>query len=110
MKIQVKNNSVYPKTIFAFGRGSYGFDLIEFCFSKEWHEMKKSVVFVASDGTRICLALDESSSVRIPREILTLRGKCLIFITGEHDGISIASVPIELWVAGDFITEISCEV
>lgn len=108
MKINIKNNSVYPQKIFAVGRGSYGFDLLEFVFSKDWRGLDKSVVFVAPSGEHTRIKYD-GAAIRIPREILASRGKCLIFAIGEGRECSKSSVPIELWIAGD-IPEKECEV
>lgn len=100
MKIHIKNNSVYPQRIFAFGRGSYGFDLLEFVFSSDWKGLNKKIVFVAPDGEQISVK-HKGETVTVPRKILSSRGKCLIFAVGEGGGLAKTSVPIELWVAGD---------
>ena len=100
MKISIKNNSVYPQKIFAVGRGSYGFDLLEFVFSKDWRGLDKSVVFVTPDGAQIRIKY-EGHAISIPREILASRGRCLIFAIGEGRECAKSSVQIELWIAGD---------
>ena len=100
MKIHIKNNSVYPQKIFAVGRGSYGFDLLEFVFSKDWRGLDKTIVFVSPDGTQI-RKKHNGCAVRIPREILASRGRCLIFAVGDNAECSKISVQIELWIVGD---------
>ena len=100
MKIHIKNNSVYPERIFAIGRGSYGFDRLEFVFSKEWRSLSKRIIFVSPSGERIAVSLD-SSSVQIPRSILATRGKNLIFVVGTRGVDTLVSASIELWVTGE---------
>ena len=103
MKIKVKNNSVSPQKLFAVGRGSYGFDTVEFDFSRDWKNLKKTVVFVAPDGEQTSVEYD--GEVRIPRDILSARGSCRIFVVGKAGELTKTSVPIELWVAGDIPAE-----
>ena len=99
MKIKVKNNSVSPQKLFAVGRGSYGFDTVEFEFSRDWKSLEKTVVFVAPDGAQT--NVDYNGEVRIPKEILAARGSCRIFVIGKDGDLTKTSVPIELWVAGN---------
>ena len=100
MRIHIKNNSVYPQKIFAVGRGSYGFDTLEFVFSRDWRGLTKTIVFVSPDGAQTRIKYKDSA-VSIPREILLSRGKCLVFAIGENAERSKSSVQIELWIAGD---------
>ena len=100
MKIRIKNNSVYPQKIFAVGRGSYGFDTLEFVFSIDWRALDKTIVFVAPDGIQTRIKYD-GRAVCIPREILSARGRCLVFAVGEGQKRLKSSVQIELWIAGD---------
>ena len=100
MKVYIKNNSVFPERIFALGRGSYGFDRLDFVFSKEWHALTKRIIFVSPKGERITAEL-ENNSVQIPESILCSRGKSLVFATGAIGRRKLVSVSAELWVIGE---------
>ena len=100
MRIHIKNNSVLPKRIFAIGRGSYGFDQLDFVFSKEWKKLSIKIIFISPTGERASLSFD-GSPIKIPRNILASRGKSLIFAVGTKGDHTLTSMNIELWVTGE---------
>lgn len=104
MRIHIKNNSVSPRRIFAVGRGSYGFDLLNFVFSKEWKKLSKKIVFISPSGERTSISFG-GSPIKIPRNILASRGKNLIFAVGTNGEDTLTSMSMELWVTGEMPQE-----
>lgn len=96
MKIEVNKYSLNPRWFVAGTKGSYGTEMIELVFSKEWDGLTKKINFIPFGGKEISIVYTDP--IAVPYEVMVRGGTCVFGVSGYKGATRLLSVTGELKV------------